>query len=176
MGADQQAFTVGDAEMLVSVYAGLLPGHAFSELRLRGYDAWSINGNDQLDLPLAAPPIRTAVASAVQTTASARHVRPICALADFTSVCRLVGETSSRLEKIRHLATYLKSLENEDILALAANWLTGRALPRDVERRRCHSATPMPEMRSIQCAAGGGKSHNGTLVLGSARTSARVVF
>ena len=32
------AFTVGDTEMLVSVYAGLLPGQAFSELRLRGLD------------------------------------------------------------------------------------------------------------------------------------------
>lgn len=38
IGAGNQAFTVGDAEMLVSVYAGLLPGHAFSELRLRGLD------------------------------------------------------------------------------------------------------------------------------------------
>jgi len=38
VGAGAQAFTIGDAEMLVSVYAGLLPGEAFSELRLRGLD------------------------------------------------------------------------------------------------------------------------------------------
>ena len=38
IGAGNQAFTVGDTEMLVSIYAGLLPGHAFSELRLRGLD------------------------------------------------------------------------------------------------------------------------------------------
>ncbi len=38
IGAGSQAFTVGDTEMLVSVYAGLLPGRAFSELRLRGLD------------------------------------------------------------------------------------------------------------------------------------------
>ncbi|UNK49378.1 TIGR02099 family protein [Lysobacter sp. S4-A87] len=38
VGAGDEAFTVGDTEMLVSVYAGLLPGHAFSELRLRGLD------------------------------------------------------------------------------------------------------------------------------------------
>ncbi|MCW1926474.1 ATP-dependent DNA ligase [Luteolibacter arcticus] len=106
-----------------------------AELRLRGYDAWSIAGNDQLDLPLAAPPVRNAASSGIQTTASARHVRPICALADFTSVCRLVGETSSRLEKIRHLAAYLRGLDNENDLALAARWLTGRALPRDSDRR-----------------------------------------
>jgi DNA ligase 1 len=110
-----------------------------AELRLRGHDAWSINGNDQLDLPLAAPPMRNAISSSIQTTASARHVRPICALADFTSVCRLVGETSSRLEKIRHLASYLRSLENEGDLSLAARWLTGRALPRDSDRRAAHT-------------------------------------
>ena len=38
MGQGAQAFAVGDAEMLVSVYAGLLPGQPFSELRLRGLD------------------------------------------------------------------------------------------------------------------------------------------
>lgn len=38
IGEGANAFTVGDTEMLVSVYAGLLPGHAFSELRLRGID------------------------------------------------------------------------------------------------------------------------------------------
>lgn len=38
IGEGDKAFTVGDAEMLVSVYAGLLPGRAFSELRLRGLD------------------------------------------------------------------------------------------------------------------------------------------
>ncbi|MGO1071468.1 YhdP family protein [Lysobacter sp. CA199] len=38
VGEGAQAFTIGDAEMLVSIYAGLLPGQAFSELRLKGLD------------------------------------------------------------------------------------------------------------------------------------------
>ena len=38
VGTGQEAFTIGDTEMLVSLYAGLLPGHAFSELRLRDID------------------------------------------------------------------------------------------------------------------------------------------
>lgn len=38
IGEGDKAFTIGDTEMLVSVYAGLLPGHAFTELRLRGLD------------------------------------------------------------------------------------------------------------------------------------------
>jgi DNA ligase-1 len=107
-----------------------------AELRQRGHDAWSAMGNDQLDLQLSPPPARNALAgSGTQTSASARHVRPICPLADFTSLCRLTGETSSRLEKIRHLAAYLRGLAGDDDLALAANWLTGRALPRAADRR-----------------------------------------
>lgn len=112
-----------------------------AEMRLRGHDAWSAAGNDQMELALAQPAARGALSggTGIQTTASARHVRPICALADFTSLCRLTGETSSRLEKIKHLAAYLRGLENEDDLALAAMWLTGRALPRAADRRAAHT-------------------------------------
>lgn len=38
VGEGAEAFTIGDAEMLVSIYAGLLPGVPLSELRLRGLD------------------------------------------------------------------------------------------------------------------------------------------
>ena len=38
VGEGGQAFSVGNAEMLVSIYAGLLPGVPLSELRLRGLD------------------------------------------------------------------------------------------------------------------------------------------
>ncbi|GAB3749357.1 YhdP family protein [Lysobacter olei] len=38
VGQGGQAFVVGDTEMLVSLYAGVLPGRSFSELRLRGLD------------------------------------------------------------------------------------------------------------------------------------------
>ena len=38
IGEGDEAFTIGDTEMLVSIYAGLLPGTPFSELRLRGLD------------------------------------------------------------------------------------------------------------------------------------------
>lgn len=106
------------------------------ELRLRGHDAWSAAGNDQLELGIAAPAAaRSASFGASSTAASARHTRPICALADFSDLCRLVGETNSRLEKIRLLATYLKTRESERDLALAATWLTGHALPREGGRR-----------------------------------------
>jgi DNA ligase-1 len=66
--------------------------------------------------------------------ASPRHSRPICQLADFSDVCRLIGETSSRLAKIDYLVGYLRGLDGE-ALATATRWLTGEALPRRAGRR-----------------------------------------
>lgn len=113
-----------------------------AELRQRGHDAWSAIGNDQLDLQLSPPPARGAAqSSGTATHASARHNRPICPLADFTSLCRLAGETSSRLEKIRHLAGYLRGLADDADLQLAARWLGGRALARAADRRAAHAGS-----------------------------------
>ncbi len=64
VGEGREAFAVGDAEMLVSLYAGLLPGHAFSELRLRDLDLtlqrsadgrWSVRGLPGSDRPAGDP-------------------------------------------------------------------------------------------------------------------------
>ena len=38
VGAGRQSVLIGDAEMLISQYAGLLPGRSFTELRIRGLD------------------------------------------------------------------------------------------------------------------------------------------
>lgn len=102
-----------------------------AELRLRGYNAWSAVGQDQLELRLAPPSGQRNHFAGTSTAVSARHSRPICALADFSDLCRLIGETNSRVEKIRHLAAYLRGLESDKDLALAATWLTGHALPRE---------------------------------------------
>ena len=53
LGDGAQSIVIGDTEMLVSLYGGLLPGGTFSELRLRGLDLtveraadgfWSVRG------------------------------------------------------------------------------------------------------------------------------------
>ena len=53
IGEGAQSVVIGDTEMLVSLYGGLLPGGTFSELRLRGLDLtveraadgfWSVRG------------------------------------------------------------------------------------------------------------------------------------
>ena len=47
VGQGAQTVRIGDAEMLVSTYSGLLPGHAFTELRLRGLDLTVERGADR---------------------------------------------------------------------------------------------------------------------------------
>ena len=120
----------------------ILTVHGFAkefaaELRSKGMDAWCAAGGDQLEL---------SIAQAAQRSGSAngpRHSRAICALADFGDLCRLVGETSSRVAKTDFLAAYLRGLANEGDLRLATAWLTGEALPRKSGRSvlRVGSAT-----------------------------------
>jgi DNA ligase-1 len=99
-----------------------------AELRAKGIDAWCAMGGDQLELSLG-----KSHSSAVGA-ATPRHSRPICQLADFSDVCRLIGETSSRLAKIDYLVGYLRGLNGDD-LETATRWLTGEALPRRAGRR-----------------------------------------
>lgn len=107
-----------------------------AELRAKRIDAWCAMGNDQLELSIGR--------SAQQrpgTGSGPRLSRPICPLADFSDLCRLVGETSSRVAKTGFLAGYLKSLANAGDLELAAGWLTGEALPRQSGRRALQVGT-----------------------------------
>ncbi len=111
----------------------ILTVHGFAkefaaELRGKRMDAWCAMGGDQLELSINQIAQRTG-------SSTPRHSRAICALADFGDLCRLVGETSSRVAKTDFLATYLRGLTTEEELRLAATWLTGEALPRKAGRR-----------------------------------------
>ena len=46
IGNGDKTIVIGDAEMLISQYAGLLPGRSFTELRLRGLDLTLERGAD----------------------------------------------------------------------------------------------------------------------------------
>ena len=100
-----------------------------AELRAKGIEAWCAMGGDQLELSLG-----KSHATSVSATAP-RHSRPICQMADFSDVCRLVGETSSRIAKVEYLVNYLRSLDSTVDLNLATRWFTGEALPRRAGRR-----------------------------------------
>ena len=99
-----------------------------AELRAKRIDAWCAMGGDQLELSLGKSH------SSSVGAAAPRHSRPICQLADFSDVCRLIGETSSRLAKIDYLVGYLRGLNGDD-LETATRWLTGEALPRRAGKR-----------------------------------------
>ncbi len=99
-----------------------------AELREKGIEAWCAQGGDQLELSLGKSPGKFVGA------ASPRHSRPICQLADFSDVCRLISETSSRLAKVEYLVNYLRITSEED-LRCATRWFTGEALPRRAGRR-----------------------------------------
>jgi DNA ligase-1 len=100
-----------------------------AELRSRGMDAWSAAGGDQLELPIPRP---------VQRRNAPRgpwHKRVVCLFADFSDLCRLVGETGSRVAKIRFLASYFTGLENDSDLKCAVNWLASGCRPDSGQKR-----------------------------------------
>ncbi len=115
-----------------------------AELRAKGIEAWCAMGGDQLELSLGKSHSPSVGAAAP------RHSRPICQLADFSDICRLIGETSSRLAKIDYLVGYLRGLDGDD-LETATRWLTGEALPRRAGRRSLNvgSATIKRALASV---------------------------
>lgn len=89
-----------------------------AELRTKGHEAWCAAGGDQLELPIHRPPQRPA------TPARAGwHNRVLCSFADFTDLCRLLEQTGSRISKVEFISNYLKSLEEDQDLAIAVQWL-----------------------------------------------------
>lgn len=100
-----------------------------AELRGKGIEAWCAQGGDQLELSLGKSPGQSVGA------ANPRQIRPICQLADFSDVCRLISETSSRLAKVEYLVNYLRTTRSDEDLRLATRWFTGEALPRRAGRR-----------------------------------------
>jgi len=115
----------------------ILTVHGFAkefaaELRGKGMDAWCAMGGDQLELSIHQASKKSG------SSGNPRHSRVICALADFSDLCRLIGETNSRVSKTDFLANYLSSLKDDEQLRLAAIWLTGQAMLRKAGHRRLH--------------------------------------
>lgn len=91
-----------------------------TDLRARGIEAWSVFGNDQMELDVLGAP---------STSDQKTHARPECGLQEFSDLCQQVEASPGRLEKIRILAVYLKKLDDDE-LGLAATWLAGRIFGR----------------------------------------------
>ena len=100
-----------------------------AELRARQIDAWCVIGDDQLELPIQRPTVRQ------PAPRGPWHKRVACQLADFSDLCRLLGETGSRVAKTRFLTNYLAGLESDEALATAVDWLAGESGPSPGVRR-----------------------------------------
>ena len=106
-----------DAQRIVTLH-GFAREFA-ADLRERGHDAWSIHGDDQVEMNLGRDR---------DARGRLNHPRPTGELQQFSDLCEKVGFTSSRSRKRDLLADYLAALP-DSTLELAATWLSGRALP-----------------------------------------------
>ena len=86
-----------------------------SDLRAKGYQAWSIHGDDQLEL-LDSP--------APEDPAKTELPRPPCDLQDLSELLASLTTTASRLKKIDLLANFLGD-RSDDELPLVTRWLGG---------------------------------------------------
>jgi DNA ligase-1 len=93
------------------------------DLRERGIDAWALSAENQLDLPMATAVVAggsPASKTIADTPASAESE-----FREFAEVGESIGATAAKLEKIRFLADYLRTLNREQ-LPIAATYFTGR--------------------------------------------------
>src|SRR6266566_2820519 len=95
------------------------------DLRERGIEAWALNEENQMDLKLPKPVVaglspalgRSAANTADATTSEFFH---------FANVGESIAATSAKLEKVRLLAEYLRTLKTDQLL-IVTTYLTGRA-------------------------------------------------
>lgn len=98
-----------------------------SDLRARGLEAWALTEENQMELHFGKAEI--ALQSLSKNSATAR---PLCEsthqseFLDFANVGEDIGATPAKLEKIRLLSKYLRSLTSEQ-LPIATTYFTGRA-------------------------------------------------
>src|SRR5438132_2404551 len=113
------------------------------DLRDRGVEAWALSNENQLEFPSLGSgpasgagegvrPSRTSFRREVET-----HTRDACTtqseLATFANVGEAIGATPAKLEKVRLLADYLRTLDR-DRLPIATVYFTGRAFAQSDRR------------------------------------------
>ncbi|MEN8735726.1 MAG: ATP-dependent DNA ligase [Akkermansiaceae bacterium] len=89
-----------------------------ADLRDRGYEAWSIYGDDQLEL----------LGKMTSTEQSIQEIpRPDCELRTFSELLEQLVTHPSRLKKISLIADFICERSNQEITWLI-NWLSGRGV------------------------------------------------
>lgn len=87
-----------------------------ADLRALGYEAWTLEKADQMELLLGGPRTATAAAASISPILSPSQEASITGFSKWADVCARTAEESSRLKKIELLSTYLRSLTEDDLL------------------------------------------------------------
>jgi DNA ligase-1 len=134
------------------------------DLRDRGIEAWALSEENQMELTLG----KTVVAGV--SPAIPRHAADTAAttgseFAAFASVGEAIASTPAKLEKVRLLAEYLRTLDQTQ-LSIAAIYFTGKPFPQSdlrtvqagwaVIHRALMGATKMPEAEFRRIASSHG--------------------
>lgn len=93
------------------------------DLRERGIEAWALSEENQLELTL---PIARVAEENRSYAAHTSHGTHASEFATFAELGEAIAATPAKLEKVRLLADYLRSLDDTQ-LPLAARYLTGKA-------------------------------------------------
>ncbi|HEX4083496.1 MAG TPA: ATP-dependent DNA ligase [Chthoniobacteraceae bacterium] len=98
-----------------------------ADLRRRGFEAWALTGENQLELQLAHAP-RPVKSGGMTANAEPAPAQP-GSFAEFAALGEQIAGSASRLKKIELLAAWFAQLSQMDarMLAAAALFLTGRA-------------------------------------------------
>jgi DNA ligase-1 len=105
--------------------------HGFSaefarDLRERGVEAWALNKENQMELALTKKPVAAGVSPASTKIAADTAATTASEFATFADVGETIGATRAKLAKIRLLADYLRTLDQEQ-LPIATTYFTARA-------------------------------------------------
>jgi DNA ligase 1 len=98
------------------------------DLRDRGVDAWSLTGENELELTLGSFGTAAKTPPAAATTTATKSE-----FADFAEVGESIGATPGKLEKVRLLANYLRTLD-DDQLPIATTYFTAHAFAQNDPR------------------------------------------
>lgn len=99
------------------------------DLRDRGFEAWALSAENQIEMKLQHESAEADVPSRTPSSSAAPSVPPVASeFAQFAAVGETIGATPAKLEKVRLLAEYLRTLD-EAQLRVATIYFTGRPLP-----------------------------------------------
>lgn len=92
-----------------------------ADLRTRGYEAWTLEAADQLELQIQSSPLPVRGSPLEKKEDEWGEG----SFVDWAKACSQTAEIASRLKKVEMLASMLRSLENESEVALATQFASG---------------------------------------------------